>query len=300
MKLTAYLQFFALCLLSASAWLLDELAPSPLSPSMQLALASGLVYIVAWQAGRRKRLTPVPIRIWLPVLCWSVVLFAFPPMMVLLSAGRLTTTTIALCFTLVPAALSLLLAQSQGADLLRLLGPSLTGVAGACLILPFELPGSNPGRAALAAVIFAALLSALAIVRLCHILRELPLTQSLQCAGLAPAIVGAGSLLSFHPAFPLRVDLQMFFSAALHLLFSGVIFALSVSVLRKLSAAAFGTRFLLVPLITIVEGYLVLRPENTWTLLLGITLIGGAVTMLLRESVFAENPLAHPYSSAIH
>ena len=64
---------------------------------------------------------------------------------------------------------------------------------------------------------------------------------------------------------------------------------LTFILLRKLRPEAFSTRFLLVPLVTILGGVVTLRPTVPWTTWLGLAMVVGSSWMLLREPV-AEGP----------
>lgn len=301
MKFKQGLLFFALCLIAASAWLLDELLPCSLPVVAQGFVASVVVCLAAKLAGRRGNSRRLPLRSRFQIALWTAVLFSLPLILIWYAGDHLSATAVALCYTLVPAASAFFLAQAQEAELLSLLGPALAGIAGAALILPFELPGSTTGRLLLAALVCSAVLNGYAIGRLRTLTREASLAEGFCYSALGPVLAGA-TFLAIEPRVFATFHLRSFLlvSSIAHLVFSIVILALSLYLVRQISVVAFATRFLLVPFFTIVEGYVILRPENTWTLGLGVALIGFAVTMLLRESAFAENVLGNSHSRTLH
>jgi len=51
--------------------------------------------------------------------------------------------------------------------------------------------------------------------------------------------------------------------------------------LRGMSPVRFGARYLVVPLVTVVEGYVLLRPELTLRMGFGVALLAGSAAFLL-------------------
>ena len=56
---------------------------------------------------------------------------------------------------------------------------------------------------------------------------------------------------------------------------------LLVVLLRSVSPVRFGARYLVIPLLAILEGYVLLRPAFTWRLGFGVALMAGGAAFLL-------------------
>ncbi len=56
---------------------------------------------------------------------------------------------------------------------------------------------------------------------------------------------------------------------------------LLVVLLRGMSPVRFGARYLVIPLVTVVEGYVLLRPELTLRMGFGALLLAGSAAFLL-------------------
>ena len=67
------------------------------------------------------------------------------------------------------------------------------------------------------------------------------------------------------------------------LVLDGSMVSLTVWLLRQMPPTAFSSRYLLVPLVTVVEGFLLLRPGGSWTLVAGLGLMAGGSAWLLMD-----------------
>ena len=70
--------------------------------------------------------------------------------------------------------------------------------------------------------------------------------------------------------------------AARCLLVDGPVLLLTVWLLREMTPVRFAARYLVVPLVTIVEGFLLVRPAWNWTMGAGFVLLAGGCAGLLR------------------
>lgn len=275
--------FAVLCLLAASSWLLGELLPAPISVPEQFAFCTFLLAGASIISLRIRPVPPVDRSRRYSILFWATILFALPLVLLPLSAGSLDDTARSLLFTLVPAIVVFVMAQTDAVEGLRLLGPALAGTAGAALILPFQLPTTNHGWFAFAAAVCCTAAVAYASLRLHALLTETSIAQAISLCSAGPCAVAI--LLTFVGA---RAPSALLGKPALasivaHLLLTTLTLWLTIWLLRDLSPVRFASRFLLIPLITVVEGYLILRPENTWTLIAGVALMAAGVMMLIRE-----------------
>ena len=164
---------------------------------------------------------------------------------------------------------------------LRAMGPALAGLGGAALLLPFDWPPSVPGKLWLIAMVVSAMLAGAAAVWMHELLQGIGMLRA------AAIVYGACSLCL---AIFVRVgwtEIQPWLWNAVAgevlrcSVLDGPILFLTVWLLRDLEPIAFSARLLLIPLITIIEGYLLLRPPLTWTSAGGILLLAAAVAGLL-------------------
>lgn len=280
--------FWGLCLLAGSGWLVGLLNPPVSHPLLHLGFESLLVACVFGWFGRRDF---AGVR-FLAIALWGAVL-VFPAV---LSAGAgvaLSPVTLALVFTLVPGITVLVASQTMAQFGLsesptRLLLPALAGVGGAALLLPFSIPQEAAGWLWLTAAVGAALVTGVALVRLQRLLRGVAIASasSSVCGGwavvcLAVGWVGQGVA---GPGMPrmLALDLQQ---AAI----SAALVVLTVVLLRSWTAARFSVRYLAAPLVTVLEGVVLVRPQVSWTLCAGVGALGVAIAMLLRSGE-ADSP----------
>ena len=206
MKLRVWLAFAALCLLSGSGWLLAEWQPETLPGLFPVALRSGLLAILFWavdQAGHSSNRQSLPAGALAPLFAWSVLMASLPAVAVLYAGEHLSPLTEALVFALTPVLVVFFVSQRAvgfGAreSPLRLLAPALAGVAGAALLLPFNLPSSGAGRAWLVALFVTAAASAWAAIQLHQRLAGIPVLRA--AAIFSASIVLLSAPLSFGPA----------------------------------------------------------------------------------------------------
>ena len=62
--------------------------------------------------------------------------------------------------------------------------------------------------------------------------------------------------------------------------------------LRRVRPVPFAARYLLIPLVTAVEGAVALRPAITWRLELGAVLVVGGTVRLLKERSRQDSPMS--------
>ena len=268
--------FAALCLLTGSGWILDAALPAALPGAFESLFDNASLALLFFLANRPRPRFPVK------VLGYLALLLAVPGALVSLVDGRLSTTTIVLIYTLIPAATIFFAAQSSESDLLSLLGPALAEVAGAALILPFALPQSAAAWSWLGAIVLSALAAAMAALRLHTLLAGSPLLPVAAQAAAACSLVALPLYLGLRPTIVLLTWPQALLSESVHLAVLAATLLLTVRLLRDLGPIAFSTRCLLIPLVTIVEGYALLHPIASWTLPAGILLIVGGSLLLLR------------------
>jgi drug/metabolite transporter (DMT)-like permease len=186
-------------------------------------------------------------------------------------AGNLWVVVLAV----VPAMVVLVVAQGSGDGVRRLLGPALAGLGGILLIVPVDVPGSVVGRVALALLILCAVGIAIGSVWIHRLLRGFGVAQAVAVFCVANALV-----LFWWGVFE-GVEWGLSGGAWAGALAQGVKVVLLVVLLRGMSPVRFGSRYLVIPLLTVVEGFVLLRPELTLRMGFGVALLAGSAAILL-------------------
>jgi drug/metabolite transporter (DMT)-like permease len=265
--------FGAFCLLSASGWLLPPV--TPWGRSLIFALC-GIASIFV--SGRR--IWPVPQQVAKLVL-FSILLVGVPDALCAWAQTHVSGLVVTAMLALVPVLLVVIAAQvgSDGASsTTRTLVPAVLGLSGVLLLLPVDLPASTIGRIALGVLLTAGLLIAFASVVIHSILCKFSVAQGTAIVCLSNAFFalleglrsGSHDIIETHSILP----------AAL----VGAALVLLVLLLRRLDPVRLGARYFVIPLLTIVEGYVLLRPELTLRMGIGAVLMAGGAAFLLLGS----------------
>ena len=284
MRARLQLGFAALCVLDGSAWLVDEWHGGILQGARQLAVHSAVLAAIFLLMSRGKASGHPR---WGSIAGWGSVLIALPAVVSAGAAGQVSRLTGVLVFTLVPVVVIFVVAQlgrgfGDGGGELRLLGPALIGVAGLALLVPFSLPGSLRGASWLSAILVTAVLAGIASVRLHMLLAELDVLRGAAVISAAAGVL-AGAFAWMGSAGPLQTDaVSWVVEAARCLLLDAPMVLLTVWLLQALKPVTLAARYLLVPLVTILEGVVIVRPELTWTLGAGLGLAAAGGLLVLR------------------
>ncbi|MDE1175150.1 MAG: DMT family transporter [Edaphobacter sp.] len=213
-------------------------------------------------------------------------MFAAPAILLELSAVYGSETNTSTVFALAPVVT--ILAWGVTSDMpvtMRLLVPALSGVAGVLLLLSFEAPISVHGGVALAEAAVAMLFVSVASVQLHRLLQgvDVAITLGVACAVNALVLLGWGSSrreLVWH-------GWSMGLLAAVFIGAIGIGF--TIWLLREMDVVRFSTRFFVIPLVTILEGLALVRPELTWRLFAGVGLLLVASVWLLRAETQVDD-----------
>jgi drug/metabolite transporter (DMT)-like permease len=287
MKRKTALAFAALCLLSGSAWMIDQFYPEILTGPIRTAAHEGLfaiLFALAYLRSRRDQLTS---RAWLELAICGIALLALPTILATGSGGQVASLTVILISTAIPVIVVFITAQSaiiNDDNPMRLLLPALCGLGGAALVLPFTWPVSLSGQAWLIAIVLSGILSALAAVRLHSTLGQTGLLRALAILSASAAIASA---LCYHVGYAPILDwtrTQLLIEVLRCLFLETPILFLLIYLIREMRPIAISTRYLLVPLITIVESYIIERPTAAWTVYAGVILMAASAFVLIRTS----------------
>lgn len=282
----------ALCLLSGSSWLLDESHPSELSAPRQLFVDHLLLALIFAVLATSAAAWPRTRGGWLHLTQFAALgLFVIALPALLLPGSGVASTTSALIFLIIPAVV--VFADSQGSQSFgrdsspfTLLVPALAGLMGAGLILPFIWPSERSVQLHLLALVASALAAGVAFVRM----------HRLMCAAaparmrILPALVFLCSFTAIAAA-PFALSSSPWNGSAIKLellrctIYSLPVMALTGWLLRELRPPVFAARAFFAVVITLVESYVMLRPQLAWPTIVGTALLlGGAIGLLRQDS----------------
>ena len=280
--------FALLCVLSGSGWVLDQLAPGVLHGLIRMAVHYGVLALVFGAVSLRDhRKIGRGWKLWLKLAIAAVAMFAVPQILFGAAGGHVSGATELLVFLLVPAVVVFVVAQQADGfggeeSPLRFLAPALAGLFGAVLTLPFDWPPSTVGRLWLVAIVGSAVLAGFAAVRLHAMLQGVGVWRG------AAVMFGASGLAaaafcwvdwSGNPAGNVGTAIG---EVVRLMVVEAPFLLLSVWLLREMKPIRFSARVLIMPLVMIVEGYVLERPSIDWTTALGIVLLAGGAVGLLR------------------
>jgi drug/metabolite transporter (DMT)-like permease len=193
-------------------------------------------------------------------------------------------------FLLVPVVVVFVVSQQGstfGSDdhALRFLAPALAGLLGAILTVPYYLPASLAGRLWFAGIVASAVLAGFAAVRLHRLLQGVGVWSG------AAVVFGSASVVALafcwidwsgNPGWDARLFAGEVARVAA---VEAPLLLLTVWLMREMQPIRFSSRVLFVPLVMIVEGYIIERPSLDWTTVLGVVLLAcGAVGLLRADS----------------
>ena len=267
MRRNVWLMYAAYCLLVASEWLL------PSSSRLIRALIFAAVGIVAaiLNGGSRWRGFGDVGRLAVA----AVLLVAVPEVLWGWGLRHVSSNLLAVVQALMPVVLVLVVAQSTGDSARRLLIPAVAGLGGMLLIVPLDIPASLVGRLSLVVLILSVVMIAVASVWIYRLLQRFSLVQGVAVFCLANALVllvrglfdQAGWGLSGWEWVAVGIE-------------EGEAMLLVV-LLRAVAPVRFGARYLAIPLLALVEGYVLLRPDLTLRMGFGVAVVAGSAAFLL-------------------
>jgi hypothetical protein len=291
--LMARLTWFAfalLCLQLSAAWIIP--VATGLLPGLErqsvIYLAIGLTALLFVK--RQPALQGLELR-WWGLAFGSVVLFGVPAVVIEWASG-VPSSGISALFAMVPIVVVLAVATSgDEGGVRRLLPWALAGLGGVLLLLPVDVPGSARGRVMMAGLLAVVVLVGVGSVWMHRLLRSFRVVDAVSVVCLSNALflmvwcVVSGSFVWGWTALASSVSVSS--------LVGLVEVLLAVWLLREMRPVHFGARYLVIPWLTVVEGLVVLRPELTVRMGVGVVLLGvGAGRMLLSGASDEEGGLS--------
>jgi drug/metabolite transporter (DMT)-like permease len=284
MRWNVWICFVALFVLSGTSWAIPRELSDTLPPLEQQGILFGSMGLTAllFAMQRLGRLS------WglryVRLAAAAVAFFGVPIVVAESSRGSVPAISRSALFALVPVVVVMAVAyresagrEERGARLFLL--PALAGVGGLLLLLPLEFSNSARGRVMLAVVCGAVVLAGLASVWLYGLLRGIAFANAIAVVGVANAV-----FLLFWSA--VREEFVWRAHALASVVSIGsladVVEVLLIAwLLREMPPIRFAARYLVIPLVTVLESYVLMRPEWTVRVGFGTALLAAGGGMLL-------------------
>jgi len=275
MRRASWIGFIVLCILSATSWVIPH--GEELSVFEQQGVRYAVLGLIALLLGGYRGSS------WSLGLRLAVIGFGFfgiPLAVGEWARGAVPETSRSALFAMVPVVVVMVIAAGDDErGVRRFLAPALAGLGGLLLILPLGFSGSIRGRLMLGVICAAVVVAGLSSVWLYRLLRGVALAHAVAVICLTNAVF----LLvcsAIRGDFVLRWGgLASVISTASLVDVAEVV--LIVWLLREMPPVRFAARYLLIPLLTILESFVLIRPEVTVRIACGALLLAVGVGMLL-------------------
>ena len=233
------------------------------------------------QGGRRKPSWARAVALALCGLC----LFALPSAVLQSAAGKVPEYTSAAAFCATPLMTILaagVLADGEASRLRGLMLSAMVGLAGALFLFPVEDPGSLRRWLFLAFVLACCVVVAVASVWMHRLMRGISVAVAMAAIGLLSALaLGVYGASAGWPRLGWVVMAGELLRCAV---FDLPIIWLAVWLSREIAPARFSARFLLVPLVTVLEGYALERgPVDARAIVAVVLLCAGGAMLLFKD-----------------
>ncbi|MGD0445143.1 MAG: hypothetical protein ABSA39_14510 [Edaphobacter sp.] len=283
MRWIVWIGFFTLCILSGTSWAVPEAMPDGLSPLEQQGIVFGAIRLIALLFAGRGARGAGDVR-YARLAAAAVSFFGVPSVVAEYAQRSVPAISRSALYAMVPVVVVLSVAaggmgtaEERGAR--QFMVPALTGLGGLLLLLPLGISGSPYGLLMLGLVCLAVILVGVASVWLYRLLQGVSFAVVVAVAGLANAV-----FLFYWSA----VRGEMVWR------WSGVTSVVSISsmvdvveillilwLLREMWPVRFTARYLVIPLLTVLESFVLMRPELTVRMVFGTVLLAVGAGLLL-------------------
>jgi hypothetical protein len=284
MRWTLWVAFAVLCVLSGTSWAIPREMSDGLAPLEQQGVLFGVIGLTALVFAGRRVWSRSRVLGYARLAAAAVGFFGVPVVAVEYARGSVPAMSRSALFAMVPVVVVLVIGAGETTgreerSARHFLVPALAGLGGLLLLLPLEFSGSMRGWVMLAVVCAAVVVVGIASVWLYPLLRGLGLADAVAVAGGANAVFLLG-LSCVHENVAWRWSGAASL-ASIASLVDVVEVLLIVWLLREMPPVRFAARYLVIPLLTILESFVLMRPE--WTVRMGFgtaLLAAGAGTLL--------------------
>ena len=185
-----------------------------------------------------------------------------------------------------------MLASNKPGGSRRLLIPALAGLGGLLLLLTFQLPGTPRGQAMLALLAASVIVTGLSSVWLFQLLQ-----WGVSPAAAALPIAAANAIFLFLFAIlhgsVIWTPRALVSAASPSALLDLIEVAILLWLVRSMPPTRLAARYLLIPLLTILESLVLVHPAITIRMAAGVVLLAiGTAALLLLDDVESDAPLS--------
>jgi hypothetical protein len=283
MRWIVWIGFAALCILSGTSWAIPEAMADGLSPLERQGIIFGAIGLIALLfAGRgARRLGDVR---YARLATAAVSFFGVPTVVAEYAQRSVPSISRSALYAMVPVVVVLSVAAGRTGNLeergvRRFMVPALIGPGGLLLLLPLGFSGSVYGWLMLGLVCFAVILAGVASVWLYRLLQGIRFSVAVAVAGLA----NAAFLLCWSAVREEMVRRWNDVASVVSIssMVDVIEILLIVWLFREMRPVRFAARYLVIPLLTVLESYVLMRPEATVRIVFGtILLVAGAGLLL--------------------
>jgi drug/metabolite transporter (DMT)-like permease len=304
MRWTLWIAFAALSILSGTSWAIPAESAERLPALEQQGLLFGVIGVIALLFAGRAEWSRGRVSEYARLAAAAVGFFGVPIVVAEYARGSVPAISRSALFALVPVVVVLAAAagdwtEREERDWRRFLTPALAGLGGLLLLLPFEFSRSARGWGRLAVVCVAVVLVGLASVWLYRMLRGFGFACAMAVVGLSNAAFLLASSAARDEMVWRASDMAALMSTSSLM---DILLNLSVDVaevlllawlLREMQPVRFAARYLVIPLVTVLEGYVLVRPELTIRMGSGTVLLAaGAAGLLFLKAEEGEQALS--------
>jgi drug/metabolite transporter (DMT)-like permease len=286
MKRSLWLVFAVYCLLASATWIV---APFPDgAPFFQRQVILFVVVGVGAGIFSRMGLRTLGSRLpWVRLAVVGVGFWGVPACLIHWAGTGIPSIVISAAFALLPAVV-VLVTTSGGAvgdkgEGWGSFAPGLAAFGGVLLLLPVGLPSSVRGQLMLAVAFVAVILVAISGVWMHRLMQGVAIAETIVivCFANAAFLMICGLVGRDFAGGWSGLTVMLSLSTYVDLIQMILVFWL----LREMPPVRFATRYLVIPLLTIVEGYVALQPDVTARMVVGAALlIGGAAWILFSKA----------------
>ena len=286
MKRSLWLVFVVYCLLSSAAWIIAPFAESAFFFERQIIL-----YVVVGVGGlvfSRRELRTLGNRLpWVRLAVAGVGFGGVPACLIHWVGSGTSSIVTSATFALLPVVVVLVVSSGEATrcrdEGWGALSPALAAFGGVLLLLPVGLPGSARGQLMLAVAFVAVVLVAISGVWIHQLMQGVAIAETIVivCFANATFLVICGLVGRDFMGGWSGLTTMLSLSSCVDVVQMVLLFWL----LREMSPVRFATRYLVIPLLTVVEGFVVLRPEVTVRIVVGVALLAGGTAWILFSKV---------------
>ena len=266
--------FILFCLLSSAGWLIPPIA-DPVPTLERLGVVYGLLGLFFGVRGFGERR-------WVWLALTAMGLIGVPAVFLEVALGTISGASASAGFAFVPIVVIMVVAFSGDGGARRLLVPALVALGGVLLLLPVEFPSALRGRLMFGGLVLVVVLVAVLSVWMYRLLQGFALAEAIAVVCLSNSMFLLVSCL-IRGEFVWRWS-ALASIASMSSLVGAIVVVLMVWLLRKMTPVRFAARYLVIPFFTVLEGYVLLRPDLTVRMGFGLCLlaVGAGVILISR------------------